>query len=210
MGLTSTYRWLFAACYDRTMARSEQLCLGDWRRELLQQATGEVLEIGSGTGTNLPCYPATLTRLVLCEPDPFMLRKLRKKITASSPTTELATSPAERLDFADASFDTVVVTLVLCSVDEPVIALNEIRRVLRPGGKLLFLEHVRSDQASTRRWQHLWEPLWKCGCGNCHLTRDTAEIIERAGFELDPVDDLQMLGAPAIVRRIIRGVATNP
>lgn len=209
MGLASAYRWLFAACYDRTMARSEQLCLGNWRRELLQQTKGDVLEIGSGTGTNLPCYPADLTRLVLCEPDPFMLNKLRKKITESSHAPELTTCLAERLEFADNSFDTIVATLVLCSVAEPDTALNEIRRVLRPGGKLLFLEHVRSDQPSTRRWQNFWEPLWKCGCGNCHLTRDTAKIIKNAGFCLDELDDLQMLGTPAIVRRIIRGTATS-
>ncbi|TYO99017.1 ubiquinone/menaquinone biosynthesis C-methylase UbiE [Geothermobacter ehrlichii] len=207
--LQNSYRRLFAAVYDRAMASAERRCLGAWRRELLEQAQGAVLEIGSGTGSNLPHYPPGLTRLVLGEPDPFMCQQLQKKLTAAPLPAVICTHGAEQLPFPAASFDTVVSTLVLCSVDSPQAALEEIRRVLRPGGCLLFLEHVLSDQPATRRWQRFWEPLWKQVACNCHLTRDTAATIRSGGFVLEQLDELQIAGAPAILRRVLRGMAVK-
>lgn len=208
MGLT--YRRLFARYYDRVMAKTEVLCLANWRRDLLAGISGEVLEIGAGTGLNLACYPETVSRLVLSEPDGFMRDKLQEKITGGQPNTEVTACSAEHLNFPDHSFDAVVSTLVLCSVDHLDAALKEIRRVLRPGGQLFFLEHVHTDHPGINFWQCTLEPLWKRACGNCHLTRKTGEGISAAGFELDEVADLRMTGAPVFVRRVLLGVARKP
>ncbi len=206
----TTYQRLFARYYDRVMAQTEKLCLAAWRRELLGGISGEVLEIGSGTGLNLACYPQPVTRLVLSEPDAFMREKLQEKVASGRPESELASCDAEQLNFPDHSFDAVVSTLVLCSVAQPEIALNEIRRVLRPGGQLYFIEHVHSDHLGINFWQRTLEPLWKRACGNCHLTRKTGEMIEAAGFELGEVEDLRMEGTPVFVRRVLLGLARKP
>jgi len=207
MGIGTSYRRLFAAFYDRAMAKVERLCLGAWRRELLSDLHGDVLEIGSGTGLNLSCYPKEVTRLVLSEPDLFMRARLAERVKSDRPGTEITACSAEQLDFPDQSFDAVVATLVLCSVDHPAIALAEVARVLKPGGRLYFLEHVRSDHPGIHFWQRTLEPLWKRTCGNCHLTRSTAEFIQSAGFELQETRDLRMDGAPVIVRRTLIGSA---
>jgi len=201
---------LLAAFYDRAIAGAERRFLGRWRHELLAGTAGAVLEIGSGTGLNLPHYPATVKRLVLSEPDPHMRARLEKKLAKLPAPPELVPCGAERLDFPDQSFDAVVSTLVLCSVRQPLTALREVYRVLRPGGRLYFLEHVRSDHPPIHFWQRTWEPLWKRACGNCHLTRETASLVEKAGFELEKLEDLRMEGVPAIVRRTLRGVAVRP
>ena len=200
---------LLAAIYDRMMKETERAGLGDWRRALLASAEGDVLEIGAGTGANLPYYGDTTERLVLAEPSPFMRRKLRDKLDASGgEAVELVGGAAEELPFADGTFDTVVSTLVLCSVNDQERALQELRRVLRPGGLLLFIEHVAAEESSGRyRWQRRVEPVWKRFAGNCHLTRVTDRAIAEAGFEIEDITRASMRKAMPIVRPTIRGVA---
>jgi len=207
MPLSDLHRRLMATWYDRAMARVESLCLADWRRELLAGLEGSVLEIGAGTGANLPFYPDTVDALLLSEPDHFMRSELERKRAATGRPARVLASPCESLDLPDACVATVVSTLVLCSVSCPETALSEIHRVLRPGGTLLFTEHVRSDRPTIHVWQRLLNPLWKRACGNCHLTRDTGQLLEQAGFRLEWVEETQMKGAPAIVRRVIMGRA---
>ncbi|MCB9751320.1 MAG: class I SAM-dependent methyltransferase [Myxococcales bacterium] len=202
---------LMAAIYDRFMDASERACLAEWRAELLSVAAGEVLEIGAGTGANLPLYGADVERLVLTEPDRFMARKLAPKLApvARRRRVELLSARAEALPFADASFDFVVTTLVLCSVGELDRALRELRRVLRPGGRLLFLEHVAAGDERPDRlaWQRRIEPVWRRIAGNCHLTRVTDRAIERAGFELGALERASVRKALPWVRPSIRGWA---
>lgn len=201
---------LMAALYDAVMRDMERACVDAWRRELLVDVRGDVLEIGAGTGTNVHHY-AGLERLTLAEPDVYMRRRLRSRVDrlASSPARSLAIVPwtAEALEAADASFDVVVATLVLCSVREPAAALDEIRRVLRPGGRLVFLEHVAADNPQLLAWQRRLEPAWVRLVGNCHLRRDTARIIEDAGFHLDRIVRESAQKTFPIVRTTIRGVA---
>src|SRR5688572_11301430 len=134
---------LLALSYDRLMASTEAAGLADLRRRLLAGATGDVLEVGAGTGQNLPHYGTSVRSLTLTEPDPSMLRRLRHAAAGAGPPTTILRAPAEDLPFDDARFDTVVSTLVLCGVPDQPRAVREIRRVLKPGGHLLFVEHVR-------------------------------------------------------------------
>jgi ubiquinone/menaquinone biosynthesis C-methylase UbiE len=202
---------LMAAIYDRFMRSTERACFEAWRRELLSPLTGDVLEIGAGTGRNLDHYPR-LDRLVLAEPDRHMRAKLVTRTGTSSVARSIDVVPwtAEALDAPDASFDAVVSTLVLCSVEDVDRSLREIRRVLRPSGKLVFLEHVVSDRRSRRVWQERLEPFWRPIAGNCHLCRDTARALEDAGFTFDPIVRDSARKALPIVRATIRGYATAP
>ena len=161
----------FTPIYDRIMANTEAGGLGQWRSELLAEAHGDVLELGAGTGASLPHYPAAVDRLVLTEPDAGMRAKLSEKVVRPA---EIVDARAEALPFADESFDAVVAMLVLCTVPDPVAAVAEVRRVLRPGGALIFVEHVAAAPGSSRRaWQHRLEPVWKRLAGGCCITRDT-------------------------------------
>jgi ubiquinone/menaquinone biosynthesis C-methylase UbiE len=174
---------IFAAVYDRLNAAADEGWQGELRSRLLSGARGEVLEIGGGTGANLPHYQVA-DRVVVTEPDPFMRKKLRPKLPQARVPVEVSDAGAEELPFADDSFDTVVSTLVLCSVDDPRKALAEIRRVLRPGGKLFFMEHVRGE-GSVARWQDRLQPLWSKLFAGCHPNRDTVAAIQAAGFRLE-------------------------
>ncbi|WP_217921257.1 class I SAM-dependent methyltransferase [Miltoncostaea oceani] len=178
---------IFAALYDRSLASAERGWLGDQRRALLGAAEGVVLEIGAGTGANLPHMPATATSIVLSEPDPAMRRRLVARVERSGRAGVLVDpSPAERLDMPDGSVDTVITTLALCSVADPARALAEARRVLRPGGRLLFLEHVRGA-GRRARWQDRITPVWRRAAAGCHLDRDTVAAIRDAGFVVESV-----------------------
>lgn len=200
--------WLMATVYDRFMRVSEEACLGSWRAELLRDLSGAVLEVGAGTGVTLAHYPASLTRLVLCEPDPHMRRKLAEKIAASGAKAEVCDAALEQLPFADASFDAVVGSLVLCSVLDQRAALAEIARVLKPGGRLVFLEHVAADGKPERlKWQRRIEPVWRHLMGNCHLTRRTEAAIAAAGLRIERIQRESIRKALPIVRPSIRGIA---
>jgi ubiquinone/menaquinone biosynthesis C-methylase UbiE len=174
---------VFAALYDPIGASMERRWMGDRRRRLLAGACGAVLEIGGGTGANLVHY-RDVDRVTIAEPDPFMRSRIGPKIEDARVPVEVSPAGAEAMPFPDGSFDTVVSTLVLCTVPDQEAALDEIRRVLRPGGRLLFIEHVRAA-GSAARWQDRLGPLWGLLFGGCHLDRDTVAAIEEAGFEID-------------------------
>jgi ubiquinone/menaquinone biosynthesis C-methylase UbiE len=203
--------WVLAAIYERFMHATEAACLGAWRAELLAPLAGEVLEVGAGTGANLAHYPPSVTRLVLAEPDRHMRARLARKLgVADAARVELSDAAVERLPFAAARFDAVVSTLVLCSVADLAAALDEIRRVLKPGGKLIFIEHVAAAPDSGRwRWQRSVEPLWRRVMGNCHLTRRTEEAIGAAGFTVETARRESMRKAMPVVRPTVRGVARS-
>jgi ubiquinone/menaquinone biosynthesis C-methylase UbiE len=198
---------VFAATYDRFMAKSEKDCFGAHRQELLAAARGDVLEIGGGTGANLPFYNGAVRTLTVTEPERPMARRLEKHMQESRPDAKLLRAPAEDLPFNDASFDAVVSTLVLCTVDDQPRALREVRRVLRPGGKLLFMEHVRSDDEKLARWQDRLLPLNVRLMHGCHCNRPTLEGIRAAGFEVTQVERGTITHAPPFVRPLIVGIA---
>jgi ubiquinone/menaquinone biosynthesis C-methylase UbiE len=194
---------LFAAMYDRMMRDTEEAGLREHRRALLSRASGRVLEIGAGTGLNLEHYGPAVTELVLTEPEEAMARKLRAKLDRG----EVISAGAGDLPFEDASFDTVVSTLVLCTVPDQQGALAEIRRVLKPEGRLLFLEHVRSQDPKTARRQDRVVPIWRVVGHGCHPNRDTAAALARAGFVLE-LEGWRIPKAPSFIRPAIEGVAT--
>lgn len=202
--------WLMASVYDWFMRDLERACGDAWRRDLLASLRGDVLEIGAGTGKNLEHY-RDLERLVLAEPDPFMRRKLLARTPSPvAKELEVVPWPAEALAAPDRSFDAVVSTLVLCSVRDPRAALAEIRRVLRPGGRLVFLEHVAAEDPTRRAWQRRLEPLWRPLAGNCHLCRETARAIEAAGFSFERITRESARRSLPIVRETVRGHAVLP
>jgi len=202
---------MMAAMYDRMMQGTEEACLAEWRAGLVGDLEGEVLEVGAGTGLNLPFYPATVTRLVLSEPDPHMRNKLAQRAaTETTAGVEVSDASVEELLVPSDSLDAVVSTLVLCSVPDLAEALAEIHRVLKPGGKFVFLEHVAAEGRPRRlKWQHRVEPFWKWFAGNCHLTRRTEAAIVAAGFEFDWIEHESMRKAWPLVRGTIRGVAVK-
>ncbi|MCL6414916.1 methyltransferase domain-containing protein [Aestuariirhabdus sp. Z084] len=204
---------LMAVIYDRIMRGTEQACLQQWRGELLGQCYGRVLEIGAGTGASLPLYPKGIEELLLCEPDDAMRRQLDRRLSSQDWDLQinLASFSGEQLVVEDGSVDCVVSSLVLCSVSHQPSALEELFRVLKPGGILLFVEHVAAPKASSRyRWQRRIEPFWKRMAGNCHLTRCTEQAIVDTGFVLDRVERESLRKAPPFVRPSIRGVARKP
>ena len=182
-GLTRGGHPIFAALYDLICASKERRWMGGRRRRLLAGARGAVLEIGGGTGANLAYY-RDVDRVTIAEPDPFMRNRIGPKLEDAPVPVEVSAAGAEELPFPDGSFDTVVSTLVLCTVPDQESALDEVRRVLRPGGRLLFIEHVRAA-GSAARWQDRLEPLWRRLLGGCHPNRDTVAAIEEAGFEIE-------------------------
>lgn len=191
-----------ARFYDWFMAGPEEACLSAWRRELLVGARGKVLDVGAGTGANVPHLPVGC-EIVALEPDPGMAARLVEK----HPEVHVVRGGAEAMPFDDAAFDTVIVTLVLCSVGDPSQALAEIRRVLRPDGRLIFLEHVGAADPRRRRKQDFWDPVWSRLAGGCHCNRDTGAAIRAAGFVVPDEVHASMRKALEIVRPTIRGVA---
>ena len=200
---------LMAAVYDRFTEPSELASLQEWRRELLSNLKGAVLEVGAGTGHNIPFYPRTLSRLVLSEPDEYMRRKLSEKVRAANlDGAEVIDASLENLSLPGETFDAVVATLVLCSVPRLDHALAEIYRVIKPGGRFVFLEHVAAEDRPRRlKWQHIAEPFWKRVAGNCHLTRRTGDAIAAAGFTITDLKRESMRKAWSLVRPTIRGSA---
>jgi ubiquinone/menaquinone biosynthesis C-methylase UbiE len=189
------------------MSGSEKAGLAERREKLLAGARGRVLEIGGGTGANLAYYGPDVEEVVFTEPEEPMARRLEKKLPGHSVRATVVRAPAEQLPFEDGSFDTLVSTLVLCTVDDPVRSLQEAHRVLKPGGRLLFLEHVRSDNPKSARWQDRLNGIQKrfaCGC-NCN--RDTLASIRAHGFSVAAVQHELFPKAPPHVRPLITGTA---
>jgi SAM-dependent methyltransferase len=198
---------IFAGIYDSVMARTEKAGLTGHRKALLGQATGDVLEVGAGTGANLLHYTEGVRTLTLTEPEKPMVRRLEKHLAERHPEAKLLRAPAEDLPFNDDSFDTVVSTLVLCTVDDQPRALREMHRVLRPGGRLLFIEHVRAEEEKQARLQDRMAPInVRIGHG-CHCNRPTLEGIRNAGFAVAQVEHDTLKHAPPWIRPLIVGQA---
>lgn len=178
---------LFAAAYDTLLWPLERLWLGALRAKVLAPACGRVLEIGIGTGLNLPHYMPRLD-LVGIDPDASMLGRVRRRAARLSPTVRWCQARAEALPFKDASFDTVVGTLVFCTISDPPQAFREVLRVLRPDGCIALLEHVRSPQPPVASLQDRLTPVWKRLCGGCHLNRETLAIASTAGVRIRRVE----------------------
>jgi ubiquinone/menaquinone biosynthesis C-methylase UbiE len=204
---------IFARYYDRLVAGMERGGLAEMRRRLLSSASGRVLELGAGTGHNLEHYTDAVTELVLAEPDPNMARLLREKLAqegTAAGNPSVIEAPAEELPFDDGSFDAVVATLVLCTVEDPGRSLAEARRVLVEGGRLLYLEHVRSARAGLARWQDWLERPWGWIAGGCHPNRATDQLLAGAGFWIDSLERDKLPKAAPLIRPVIRGVAIRP
>jgi ubiquinone/menaquinone biosynthesis C-methylase UbiE len=147
-------------------------------------ARGVVLEVGIGSGLNLPFYPTGVTRVYAVDPSAELLAMARERAAAAPFPVELVHGSAERVSLADGSADTVVVTWALCSIANPRAALDEMWRVLRPGGTLIFVEHGLSPDAGVRKWQNLLTPLWRSVTGGCHLNRKMDDLVRDAGFTI--------------------------
>jgi ubiquinone/menaquinone biosynthesis C-methylase UbiE len=186
---------IFAWFYGRLGPRADLRGTADRRRRLLATARGSVLEVGAGTGLNLRHYPATVTEVLAVEPDPHMFRRLALALDQSPVPVQLRRATADALPAHDDSVDTVVCSLVLCSVPDVFAALSEARRVLKPSGRLLFFEHVRALDPRFAKWQDRLEGPWgSCGAG-CHPNRDTIEEIEASGFRIEELDRFDEPGA---------------
>jgi len=200
------YDRLFAAVYDRVLAGPERAGLARQRERLMAGATGRVLEIGAGTGANLAHLPAGLDGLVLVEPSAPMRVRLEARVagrrSALPGDTRVVAGSAAALPAADGSVDTLVVTLVLCSVPDLDAAVAELRRVVAPDGRLLVIEHV-AGQGRTRRLQSVVDPAWRVVARGCRLTRDTRAALEAGGFDTSEVMDWRLPGGgvtgPALV-----------
>ncbi|TXI51687.1 MAG: class I SAM-dependent methyltransferase [Mycobacterium sp.] len=204
----SLYSHVFARVYDPFLALGERSGMRDLRRETLAAARGRVLEIGAGTGLNVKLYPGAVTAITLAEPDAPMAARLRRRVSGASHPVEVVQAPAEQLPFADGSFDTVVSTLVLCTVADMAASLREIGRVLAPGGQLLFVEHVRAGHGRLVRWQErLHEPWRRFACG-CHCNRDTAVALRDNGFAVERVQEHRWRRMPRIVQPLLAGIAS--
>jgi ubiquinone/menaquinone biosynthesis C-methylase UbiE len=203
---------VFARFYGVLAALAERGELGRRRRQLLARAEGTVLELGAGTGENFKHYGVPVQRVIATEPDPTMLRLARRRQRSAPVEVDLVAAGGEALPVPDATVDTAVVTLVLCSVDDPAGVLAEVRRVLRPGGRLLFMEHVRAGDPSLARWQDRLAGPWSRMAGGCHPNRATLAAIEKAGFELDPaaVEAYDLRPGIPLVRPHVEGMAVRP
>lgn len=183
-------KW-FPKVYDTFMAPLEKRpSFQHMRKHLVQNAEGHVLEIGAGTGVNLDFYPSKVTKLISSDPNPNMVEIAHQKKTVASIPVEFQVADAEDLPFPPEAFDTIVGTLVFCSIPHPVIALKEVERVLKPGGKLLLFEHVQLPQPFLRKTQDLLTPIWKHLCDGCHLNRDTLELIQASPFHISEVSSV--------------------
>jgi len=196
-----------ARVYDPFVWLGELAGMRSRRSVLVGNARGRVVEIGAGTGLNVAHYPDEITELVLTEPDAAMRRRLARRLQRDGRVARIVDAPAERLPLADASVDTVVSTLVLCTVNDPERTLGEIARVLRPDGQLLFIEHVRASSRFLAACQDYLLRPWRSFAGGCHCNRATVELMRACGFTIAADEDVWR-GMPAIVHPLILGRAT--
>ncbi len=194
--------WLYAL----TCRSQEAGPLGRHRAGLVARARGVTLDIGAGTGANLVHLPPAVTDLHLLEPDPHMRARLARVAPGSAVVHPVG---GEDVPLPGASVDTVLLTLSMCSVDDPAAVAAEIRRVLRPGGQVLVLEHVRSEDPTTARWQRRLDPVYTRLAGGCHLDRDTGGVLGAAGLDTSGLRAAQ-IPAPALTRHLLVGTAVAP
>lgn len=204
--VTGLFGRLYAAGYDVFSRRIDVKGGAEHRMRLVAEAKGEVLEVGAGTGRNLPEYRAA-TKVVALEPDTAMRRRAERVARRADVPVEVVDGDALSLPFPDASFDTVVTSLVLCTIPDPARALAEAHRVLRPGGSLRFYEHVRSGEEKLARRQDRWCRAWRWFGRGCHPNRETVSLIEASGFAVRELDEFPLAAAPLIVRPHVLGVA---
>lgn len=178
----------FARMYERISAESERRGTAEHRDRALAGLTGRVIEVGAGNGMNFRHYPDTVTEVVAVEPENNLRALAERAAATTSVPVKVVAGHGGALLFDDASFDAAVVSLVLCSVPEPRHVLDEVRRVLKPGGELRFFEHVRSARPLLGVFQDAITPVWSAIGGGCHLNRDSRAAIEAAGFEIDDLD----------------------
>lgn len=177
----------FSKYYDVVMGPLEKRKFQGIRKNLLAKAKGKVLEIGSGTGVNFPLYEAA-DEVVAIEPNPSMREQSLRRARQARLPIHIMNAEAEELPFPDHAFDTVVATLVFCTIPDPWKALDEIRRVCKSGGTVLLFEHVRINDTILGSFQDWLTPMWKHLCDGCHLNRDTLELVRRAGFQINRVE----------------------
>ncbi|MBV1874024.1 MAG: class I SAM-dependent methyltransferase [Gammaproteobacteria bacterium] len=202
--------FLSAFFYDKCMKATEDACLIDWRKDLLKNVEGKVLELGAGTGASLELYPVSKSlEISLSEPDINMRYQLEEKIRSKQFNhMKVLSCQSESITSADGTFDFVFVSLVCCSLNDVEASLKEIKRVLKPDGKFIFLEHVAAENGSGRRkWQDRLNPIWRKLAGNCHLNRETERYIKAAGFTVHELKHESMRKAMPLVRPTIRGIA---
>ncbi len=194
-----------AALYDTVLWRGERQGMRERRAGALAHAYGRTLEIGAGTGLNIDHYPSAVTELVLTEPFKKMSVRLQKR-AADRPNTSIVTAGAEALPFPDDSFDTVVSTLVFCTIEDPEKAAGEVARVLKPGGQMLFIEHIRSDDEKLARKQDRYHKPWKAFGDGCNCNRRFVDLIS-ASLPVETIEEQTWTGMPSIVRPIVVGRA---
>lgn len=199
---------LSARLYEPFLWLGEKAGFWRWRQRLVSGVSGSVIEIGAGTGLNLPFYPSGLERLVLVEPEVHKAKVLGKKTPPAGVNPEIIRAPGESLPFEDDTFDTVILTLVLCTVADPNATAAEIRRVLKPDGRFLFIEHVRSDSPRLGRFQDRMEGPWKKLADGCHCNRRTVPMLEANGFKVEIAAEMDKLPMFPLTRPIVSGVAT--
>lgn len=198
----------FASVYDPFLALGERRGMDVRRARLLSAARGDVLEIGAGTGLNLRHYPGGVASLTVSEPDAAMRAALSRRVERMDGRLPVSVSPApaEELPYANAVFDVVVSTLVLCTVADPAAAAAEARRVLRPGGRFLVIEHVRADAGSRlARWQRRLAGPWHAFAGGCRCDQETVPVLADAGFDVLTLREDRWLGMPSIVAPLVVG-----
>ncbi|MGY2802004.1 class I SAM-dependent methyltransferase [Thermostichus sp. MS-CIW-25] len=178
-----------------------------YRRQLLAHVQGSVLEIGFGTGLNLSCYPEHIRKITGVDPNPGMGSLARRRIASSPIAVDWQVADAQELPFPSQSFDSVVSTWTLCSIPNVAKALREIRRVLRAGGKLFFLEHGLSEDPQVQRWQNRLNPLQKVIADGCNLNRDMARLIREAGFRFEQLERFYMPDQPRFIGYTYQGIA---
>jgi SAM-dependent methyltransferase len=199
---------LGASIYDPFLALGERRGMRDRRARLLRGARGTVLEIGAGTGLNLTHYPGEVEALLLTEPQDPMARRIESRIRRTGVDASVLRAGAESLPVDTASVDTVVSTMVLCTVPDPEAALAEIRRVLRPNGRFLFVEHVRAESSRRSRWQNRLAGPWRAFADGCRCNQETLGMIERV-FRVERLDRDEWRGMPGVVRPLIIGSAAK-
>jgi len=205
MGIRGSF---FAATYNTMTRGVEKAGMAQRRADLLGDLRGDVLEVGAGTGANLPHYGQKLDSLTLTDPEVPMVRRLERQVRDRGSVAKVFRAPADDLPFQDAAFDAVVSTLVLCTVPDQGGALGEIRRVLRPGGTLQFVEHVRADDPKLARMQDRMNGLNKIVAYGCNCNRTTLDEIRGAGFDVTDLGHGELTKAPPFLRPLIFGTAS--